>query len=628
MKRWILMVLTAISALVARAEEFPVRPYADPAQLDVPWPKHSDVKQPWRGFLETRSGYDFVRGIGINYHVPGNDPLAVRLLAEAGFKTFRIEIGFGSVRWDQTGVAGGERMRKVLELCKQYGIRPTMLLNAHQGAPCPLQFFTRRLVADAPRGSRAVQLADTHGLVVGRSGLNQLSDYWAAEALITAIDEPTGRCQLSKALPKDLKAGNIPMATLAYLPLCPVGTPEFDETAAGWVRYAKLVCGLVHDAGIDEFDVEIWNELTFGTRFLDINNYYDKEAPKTPRGRDSLNRGGACWELARRTVDMVKREYPKARCIWGFSNTTFYHCPIAKLPPGTDGQSYHPYGTGTRSLPKAEDHPERPEFNLEGCTPTVDLRMPEGWAHLFIKTECLIRLLNPQVRLQQRPEGTGRFYHYITEHGVVPAECGIHQPEPGWQLKSLCLTRSLCLWLNKGVDVMHYFVAYDRDPLGMGLLPAELPKMSPDTTFDRAATPPMKALRNLTRQFADSVPLEKPRALAFEVSALGVQQKIFDGDDRHPPLWHRDVVALLPFQTRPDKFLLAAYVMTYDATKPIAAEEYRLLIRGVRGIHAALALYDPHEDKVVPLQVVLRAQDLIEVTVPLVDHPRLLTISE
>ncbi len=70
-----------------------------------------------------------------------------------------------------------------------------MLLNAHQGVPCPVQFFTKRLVADAPRGSRTVQLADTRGLVVGRSGLNGLTDYWAAEALITAIDEKTGECR-------------------------------------------------------------------------------------------------------------------------------------------------------------------------------------------------------------------------------------------------------------------------------------------------------------------------------------------------------------------------------------------------------------------------------------------------
>ena len=125
-------------------------------------------------------------------------------------------------------------------LCKQYGIRPTMLLNAHQGVPCPLKFFTRRLVADVPHGSREVRLDDVRDLVVGRSGLNGLTDYWAAEALITHVDERTGVCRLSKPLPKDLKAGDVPMATLAYEPLCPVGTKEFDATAAGWVRYAML----------------------------------------------------------------------------------------------------------------------------------------------------------------------------------------------------------------------------------------------------------------------------------------------------------------------------------------------------------------------------------------------------
>lgn len=62
----------------ARTDEFPVEPYTDPGQLNVQWPKHSHYKQPWRGFLETRSGYDFLRGIGINYHVPGNDAVAVR----------------------------------------------------------------------------------------------------------------------------------------------------------------------------------------------------------------------------------------------------------------------------------------------------------------------------------------------------------------------------------------------------------------------------------------------------------------------------------------------------------------------------------------------------------------------
>ncbi len=629
MKQLVFGFLFSVSALAAAAgQEFPVQPYADPAQLDVPWPKHSFYKQPWRGFVETRSGYDFLRGIGVNYHVPGNDPLAVRLLAEAGFKTFRIEIGFGSVDLDEKRIANEERMQKLLLLCKRYGIRPTVLLNAHQGAPCPLKFFSRKLVADAPQGSREDRLDDVRDLVVGRSGLNGLTDYWAAEALITHIDERTGVCRLSKPLPKDLKAGDVPMATLAYEPLFPAGTKQFDATAAGWVRYAMLICRLVHDAGIEEFDVEIWNELTFGTRFLDINNYYDKEKPKIAPGPDFLNRGGNCWELARRTVEAVKDKYPKARCIWGFSNTTFYHCPIAKLPPGMDGQSYHPYGTGTRSLPKQETHPDHPEFNLERFTPAIDIRMPEGWAHTFVQTECLMRHLNPKDRLQQRPEGTQRFYHYITEHGVLSVECGVKDEDRAWQLKSLCLTRSLCLWLNKGVDVMHYFVAYDHDLLGFGLLPTEFEKLPAATPFEQAATPPLRALRNLTRQMAGSVPLQRPRPLAVELTALGQQQKIFDGDQDHAPLWPRDVAAVLPFQLTPDKFAIVMYAMTYDATRPIVPEEYRIILHGIRGAGATVSLYDPREDRTIALRGGLRTADLIEVVVPLVDHPRLLMIAE
>jgi hypothetical protein len=45
-------------------------PYVDPTQLDCPWPKMSHYKQPWRGYLETRSGYEFLGGLGVNLHIP------------------------------------------------------------------------------------------------------------------------------------------------------------------------------------------------------------------------------------------------------------------------------------------------------------------------------------------------------------------------------------------------------------------------------------------------------------------------------------------------------------------------------------------------------------------------------
>ena len=141
---------------------------------------------------------------------------------------------------------------------------------------------------------------------------------------------------------------------------------------------------------------------------------------------DFLHKGGTCWELARRTVEAVKAQPSRRRAASGdFPTRRFIHCPIAELPPGIDGQSYHPYGTGPRKLPEQETHKDHPDFNFEGYTPTIEIRMPEGWAHEFIQTECIMRLLNPEAR-KSHPPGVEHFQHYMTEHGVAPPECGIN----------------------------------------------------------------------------------------------------------------------------------------------------------------------------------------------------------
>ena len=202
----------------------------------------------------------------------------------------------------------------------------------------------------------------------------------------------------------------------------------------------------------------------------------------------------------------MKARYPKARCVWGFSNTTFFHVPVEGLPRGTDGQSYHPYGTGTRTFPRNEDYRDKPELNVNGFTPTAEFRIPEGVADTLIKTESLMRLVNPEARLKH-PPGVERFHHYMTEHGVAPEEAGANDEAAAWRLKTLCAMRFYCLWLNKGVNVLHYFSAYEDKAMGMGLLPPDLKGLAPDAEFDAVATPPLKALRNLTRAFEGSAPL-------------------------------------------------------------------------------------------------------------------------
>jgi len=608
----------ALLAMAAPRQEEPVSPYVDPRQLDLPFPKHSHLKQPWRGWMETRRGSDFQAGVGINYNVPANDELAVRLLAEAGIRAARKEIGWANVAWDESGLTDGAGLRKLLALFKKHAIRPTFLLNCHQGAPCPVKFLEGTLLEDAPKGATRVKLASLDLFTLGRTGLSGLTDYWAAEALITAVDKATDECTLSKPLPKDLKAGKVPMATLKYLPLHPPGTPEFEETVGGWIRYATLVARLSVESGIDDFDLEIYNELTFGTKFLDIRNYVP-DRPRHPK--DFLNEGGTCWELARRVVEAVHKGFPRARCIWGFSNTTFYHCAVDRLPPGMDAQSYHPYGTGTRRLPEQEYHKENPEENADGWTPEVEIRMPEGWISTFVQTESLTRLLNPKAR-EKHPPGTDRFRHYMTEHGILPAECGVKDDAGAWALKTKCALRSYAFWLNKGVDVLHYFCAYEKEATGFGLLPPDLPKLPSDARFDDVATPPLRALRNLTRAFAGCLATGEIRPLGVEITALGEQKRIFDGKQ---PLWHRDVFAVLPWQLKEGTYAIALYVMTWDAVPSIAEERYRLAVKGTPA--KTVRLHDPVTGLEVPVKILGQQGDRLEIEVTVVDVPRILVIT-
>jgi len=590
----------------------------DPSQLDVPFPLHSHLKQPWRGWQETRSAEEFLQGIGINYNVPGNDELAVRLLAEAGIRAVRKEVGWGDVNWEETGTHQDARLRKLFALFKRYGMRPTLLLNCHQGVPCPMHGFEGTLVEDAPKGATRVRLADTSALMVGRSGLSGLTDYWAAEAIITTIDQATGECALSKPLPKDLKAGKVPMATLKYLPLNPPGTPEFDESAAGWVRYALIAGNLCVQAGIEEFDFEIYNELTFGTKFLDIRNYY----PDRPKpAKDFLHEGGTCWELAERINRAVKKSFPKSRTIWGFSNTTFFHTPVDQLPPGIDGQSYHPYGTGTRKLPDQEYHKEQPRENVDGFTPTIDVRLPEGIASTFIQTESIMRLINPGAR-SRKPKGVERFHHYMTEHGVLAVECGVGDEAGAWGLKTKCALRSYCLWLHKGIDVLHFYSAWAKEAGEFGILPVDLPKLPGDSKFDEVAPPPLKALRALTRTFAAAGPLRDVRPLSVDAVPVGEARKIFDGQKA---LRSSDALVVLPWQTRDDEYVVGIYVMTWDAVASWPEERFKLTLKGRTARNVGLV--DPVGGKPLEVRILRQEPGLLEVEIPVTDTPRLLTLN-
>lgn len=625
--------------IAIRAQPAPTTaPYVDPSQLNVPWGQHDHYKQPWRAWMETRSGYDFARGVGVVYNYNDDPNLSCRLLAESGFKAFRIELGWGAMKWDEDSYVNVERTSALLQQCRKYGIRPTILLNAHHGGPCPLQWSERKLAAPAKEGDRVVRLVDAQNLIAGRSGISNLTTFRAAEAIITRIDPATGDCTLSIPLPKDLPADKpVHVATFKYLPLYPIGTPEFDETSAGWLRYVERICSILREAGIDDYDLEIWNELYFGSDFLDINNYYDP--PLTPAPPDAFKPGGQCWELARRTVGHVKRVAPNARLIWGFSNMPLQFMTPDQLPAGMDGQSFHPYGTGTGNLKTDEQDPDQPNSRAGPPPPDFNVRLPEGWPALFLHTESLMRMLNPTAR-QVRPKLSPRFYRYVTEHGVMPGETDVTTEPAAWRFKSKSVLRGFCFYLNKGVDVMHWYSAFAPKWDEFGLLPPDLPKRPANATFDDLATPPMRAMRNLTRSFAGAEPLKKLSPLQLQIAERTPPRKVFEGAvDPSPagspiagsspagasPLWEREVFAFLPFQLTARRFVIPVYLMTYDVTQEHPGATYRLSITGLPAESTAVTLYDPLTDQTTQVKTVRRG-GVLEADVDVVDYPRLLKI--
>jgi hypothetical protein len=601
--------------------------YVDPAQLEVPWPDHSFLRQPWRGYLETVPAHGFVTGdlrAGLNFNLPApgkgpGDAAVCRMLRASGITTVRLEIGWNDVDWDETGVhVPPGRLAAFAEA----GIRPLILLNANHGGPCPSRGWNTRVRADAAQGARTVYLEDVRAAVPGYTGLSNLTGYWMAEVLFTAVDPGSGRCDLSRPLPKALRAGQgVRVDRLKYRPLNRYGTADFAATAAGWLRYVDLVCAALRAAGVPSWDVEIWNELTFGSNFLDINRYYSPALFRANYEFPGLFQGQPAWELARMTIDHLRQAYPGVGTVWGFSNTTFFHTPVAKLPADTGAQSYHPYGTDLR-FPKQEEHTP----NVDGYTPAYTARIAEGVAATFIQTESVIRLIQPAARSAHPPDvAAGAFRQYFTEHGFAAKDLGITSADAAWRARTKFLLRNLLFWCNKGLSGIWFYAAHDGNPLGMGFLDGQDPS---------APTPPLQAWRDVLRTFGDTSPLDGPdqhRALVLEQwSASGPPRWVFTGDGTHPGLSYAEVLAFLPFQATPTRFVVAVYVMTQDFPADMAPQTYRLQLAGLpAGATLRAGCRDPLAQQDVPVRVVAHdpAAGRVLLELDAVDYPRLLTLA-
>ena len=337
------------------------------------------------------------------------------MLARNGFRRARVEIGWGRMDYDDPArLRDKKRLRALVGALARHGIRPLILLNSNEGIPCPVRRFAAELVEPAEAGATSVRLtpASAARVVPGRSGLDG-PGYKAAGVLFTGVS-PDGTATLSKPLPQRLNAGPHPATTLRYEPFGPPRladgspNPRFEETLAGWLLYVRAVVRETRAVvGSQDFDVEIWNELTFGSDFLDQGTYYQ---PAREEGQ-----GRAMDEILVRTVAALRAPTSPAPSIGignGFANQTPFPAG-SNSPPGSDrdrqasllrDQAFPP-GRGVRrhraarrprqrGASTSRRRPRVQPVRRDRFVPRYDVFFPE-YILTAIQTETLIRDISP-----------------------------------------------------------------------------------------------------------------------------------------------------------------------------------------------------------------------------------------
>lgn len=630
--------------------------YTDPYQLYyVPFGYRSHWLQPWRAYLETMPASRLVNGIGvqINPSSAANPDLVVQMLAKHGIRHVRIEIGWSSLTYDETGLSSPTSAQALLVACKKYGVRPLILLNANQGGPTPLTNLTKFAAQTAPAGSTTLALTDTSGLTVGRSGLSNVTEYWAAEILITGISGNT--VTLSKPLPSEIASGtSLTISTLKYRPFSPSTTTDYQETVAAWNNYASTVASFVASSlgttGLPDlgFDMEIWNELSFGSAFLDINNYYNPAL----YSYDSEAIWGDLIDQTTTSALANPGQFSGVGFGDGIANTIPW--PASSTEPETVGAiDKHPYVT--RAYFNTNGYGEPPntpvnalgQIDTSGFGPAYTILFPES-AGSAIATETLIRDMAP---LNNTIYGGfhGRnarvlnglvvpCWVWVTESNVSPSDNGVTDVNTALNLKAKNALRSLAFYLNKGGALFSFFNT-DGGDLNLGMvLDSFLQYSTSSSVYPSSDTsytsPALAAIGRMSQQFQTNLDSSLTTASTRPLTVTSITdthnhyQFTGDGTSAHPNLYNRNVFAFLPFQANSSRFVIPYYVITRDITQDLPPEQYTVTVSGLKGLQAQVSAYDPLKNVQVSVSVTRRTANSLTLQLTATDYPYLLTVQE
>jgi hypothetical protein len=634
-------------------------PYINSNQL-LPGSETSYYDQPWRGYMETVPATTLLNGIGTVYAPgtisPAQEDKDMQYMASVGVKAVRKEFDWSSIdptNETQFSAVPAAKYAEVLADSKKYGITPTILLNANDGAPEPtfIPVYKASLVHAITAGATQMTVTGvpasaivihTPNTATGGSGTSDGDDAGvrAHHMFTNMVANKDGSLTLTFSRPttQAMAAGSdVHIQYLKYMPLYPVGTPEFNNTMVGWNNFVKAAANLVKASGLPKVNFEIWNEEAFGSRDLDANNYYAPTAPVNTTGINKMHPGGQAWEMANQTTQYLKSVFGGNVSVdWGFSNTNAYETSVTQLPPNIDAESFHPYGGGLVNISKVN------KLSLSNLipgpyVPNVQRQLPEGGLSLGDNVQNLITgKLQPSKREYKEPPGTSHFQYWFTETGFSPGNNKqVHTPAENDLLKSKAELRSLSFWINKGLSQFDYGSAFRSDGKDNNEANANLLAYGAQDDGGNPASPQAEALRNFTGQFAGATSLTASRNLGVTVTDTTPDDNtaaynVFPADPatHEPALHYREMFQFLPFQVTNNKFVIPTYVESLNIVSPPPPMDFQVDITNVNGNNATVSYYDPITNKAVPITVVSRSDHDLVVSIESIDYPRLIEITE
>ena len=147
-------------------------------------------------------------------------------------------------------------------------------------------------------------------------------------------------------------------------------------------------------------------------------------------------------------------------------------------------------------------------------------------------------------------------------------------------------------------------------------------------------SPALLVVRRIADRMRDGLDVNLHQTRTLELVSIedSHDAKEFEGDPNdpraHPPLFDRDVLAVLPFQVNATKFVIPFYVVTRDIRRDLPEEKFTVTIKGLSGKGAKLTAYDPMLDRRENVRILSTEDGMLKLELTAVDYPVLLEVEE